>query len=152
MAPRSRRDDGPGRAEAIDARSSAWWLLTAWMTAAQKNRNCRFSEGVSPGSSRFNARVGAHRPVVVLARAVDARERLLVQQAHQAIAAGDVLHHLHRQLWWSQPTFEFSKIGATSYWLGATSLWRVLTGTPSLASSSSVSSMYASIRSGIEPK
>ena len=24
--------------------------------------------------------------------------------------------------WWSAPTFEFSKIGATSYWLGATSL------------------------------
>ena len=55
-------------------------------------------------------------------------------------------------IWWSEPTFEFSKIGATSYWLGATSLWRVLIGTPSLASSSSTSSMYASTRSGIEPK
>ena len=43
--------------------------------------------------------------------------------------------------WWSQATFEFSKIGASSYWLGATSLWRVLTGTPSLASSRSVSIM-----------
>ena len=38
-------------------------------------------------------------------------------------------------IWWSAPTFEFSKIGATSYWFGATSLWRVLIGTPSLASS-----------------
>ncbi len=37
--------------------------------------------------------------------------------------------------WWSEPTLEFSKIGATSYWAGATSLWRVLIGTPSLASS-----------------
>ena len=36
---------------------------------------------------------------------------------------------------WSQPTFEFSKIGASSYCAGATSLWRVLIGTPSLASS-----------------
>ena len=44
------------------------------------------------------ARVGAHRPVVVLARAVDAGERLLVQQADEPVAAGDVLHHLHRQL------------------------------------------------------
>jgi hypothetical protein len=42
--------------------------------------------------------VGAHRPVVVLARAVDAGERLLVQQAHQAVAARDVLQDLHRQL------------------------------------------------------
>ena len=54
--------------------------------------------------------------------------------------------------WWSQPTFEFSKIGASSYWFGATSLWRVLTGTPSFASSRSVSIMHARIRSGIEPK
>ena len=44
------------------------------------------------------ARVGAHRPVVVLARAVDAGERLLVQQADEAVAAGDVLQDLHRQL------------------------------------------------------
>ena len=49
LAPR--RWSWPG--EAIDARNSAWWTLTAWMTAVQKNRNCRFSEGVSPGSSRF---------------------------------------------------------------------------------------------------
>ena len=43
------------------------------------------------------AGVGAHRPVVVLARAVDTRERLLVQQADEAVLARDVLHHLHRQ-------------------------------------------------------
>ena len=54
--------------------------------------------------------------------------------------------------WWSEPTFEFSKIGASSYWFGATSLWRVLTGTPSFCSSRSVSSMHARIRSGIDPK
>ena len=54
--------------------------------------------------------------------------------------------------WWSEPTFEFSKIGAISYWFGATSLCRVLIGTPSLASSFSKSMMQARIRSGIEPK
>ena len=54
--------------------------------------------------------------------------------------------------WWSEPTFEFSNTGAISYWLGATSLCRVLTGTPSLASSRSVSIMHARMRSGIEPK
>ena len=46
-------------------------------------------EQVQPG-------VGAHRPVVVLARAVDAGERLLVQQADQAVAASRVLQDLHR--------------------------------------------------------
>ncbi len=54
--------------------------------------------------------------------------------------------------WWSQPTLLFSNTGATSYWFGATSLCRVLIGTPSLASSRSTSSMQARIRSGIEPK
>ena len=41
------------------------------------------------------ARVVGHRPVVVLARAVDAGERLLVQQAAQAVPVGDALHRLH---------------------------------------------------------
>ena len=54
--------------------------------------------------------------------------------------------------WWSEPTFEFSNTGAISYWLGATSLWRVLTGTPSFASSFSKSMMQARTRSGIAPK
>ena len=44
------------------------------------------------------AGVGAHRPVVVLAGAVDAGERLLVQQADEPVLAGHVLHDLHRQL------------------------------------------------------
>ena len=44
------------------------------------------------------AGVGAHRPVVVLAGAVDAGERLLVQQADEPVAARHVLHHLHREL------------------------------------------------------
>ena len=83
---------------ATDARSSSWCVLTAWMTAAQKNRNSRFSCGVVARLEQVDARVGAHRPVVVLARAVDARERLLVQQADEPVAAGDVLHDLHRQL------------------------------------------------------
>ncbi len=47
---------------------------------------------------------------------------------------------------------EFSKIGAISYWAGATSLWRVLTGMPSRRISISDSIMKASTRSGIEPK
>ena len=34
----------------------------------------------------------------MLAGAVDARKRLLVQQAHQTVALGNFLHHFHRQL------------------------------------------------------
>ena len=49
-------------------------------------------------------------------------------------------------------TFAFSNTGAISYWLGATSLWRVFTGTPTLYSSVSTSDMNAITRSGIAPK
>ncbi len=50
------------------------------------------------GFQQVVAGVGPHRPVVVLARAVYARKRLLVQKADQPVAAGHVLHDLHRQL------------------------------------------------------
>ena len=83
---------------ATDARSSAWCLFTAAMTAAQKNRNAHVLVRRVARLEQVRARVGAHRPVVVLARAVDAGERLLVQQAHEAVAARDVLQDLHRQL------------------------------------------------------
>ena len=83
---------------AIEARSSAWWTLTAWMTAVQKNRNWRFSRRRVARVEQVHSGVGAHRPVVVLAGSVHAGEGLLVQQAHQPVAARDVLHHLHRQL------------------------------------------------------
>ena len=38
---------------------------------------------------------GAERKVVVLARAVDAHEGLLVQQADEAVLGGDLLDELH---------------------------------------------------------
>ncbi len=41
------------------------------------------------------ALVGAHRPVVVLAGAVDAGERLLVDQQHEAVLLGDPPHRAH---------------------------------------------------------
>ena len=83
---------------ATEARRRPWCLSTALITAAQKNRKLMLSAGVSPGSIRLWPGVGAHRPVVVLARAVHARERLLVQQAHEAVLARDPLEHLHREL------------------------------------------------------
>ena len=50
------------------------------------------------GSSRLSPLSVAHRPVVVLARAVDPGVGLLVQQADEPVATGHVLHDLHRQL------------------------------------------------------
>ena len=59
-------------AEATDARSSPGYWCTARMTAAQNTRNCAFSCGVSPGTSRLPSVAVAEREVDVLARAVDA--------------------------------------------------------------------------------
>ena len=67
------------------------------MTAAQNTRNCALLCGVSPGASRFVV-LRAERPVQVLARAVDAGERLLVQQAGHAVLLGHALQRDHDQV------------------------------------------------------
>ena len=48
------------------------------------------------GIEQVGARVVAHAPVEVLAAAVDAGERLLVEQARQAVLRRHPPHHLHR--------------------------------------------------------
>jgi len=50
------------------------------------------------GTVQQDARVGGEAPVVVLARAVDAGKRLLVEQAGEPVALGDLLEHFHGQL------------------------------------------------------
>ena len=54
--------------------------------------------GVFSGAEQVLAEVCAERPVVVLARAVDAGEGLLVEQADKAVLFGGFLHDLHCQL------------------------------------------------------
>ena len=54
--------------------------------------------GVLTGTEEVLAEVCAERPVVVLARAVNAREGFLVEQADKAVLFGGFLHDLHCQL------------------------------------------------------
>ena len=49
------------------------------------------------GIEQVLAGVGGHRPVVVLARTVDAGERLLVQETRQTVLVGGAAQDLHRQ-------------------------------------------------------
>ena len=136
-----------------ETRRSSAYLATARMTADAEDEELGVVVRVVAGVEQVLAGVGGHRPVVVLARAVDAGERLLVQQADQAVLVGGLAQDLHDQHSGGRSRgCEFSKIGAISYWLGATSLCRVLTGTPSLNSSASTSAMHASTRSGMVPK
>ena len=73
----------------------------------------------------------AQRPVVVLARSVDARERLFMQQANVAMPPGRAAHHFHRQHVVVRGDVHVLVYGAISNWPGATSLWRVCAGMPS---------------------
>ena len=140
-------------ASAMLARSRSAWTLTPRMTASRNARNWALACGSLPGSSRFSPVVRGHRPVVVLARAVDAGERLLVDQEHQAVLRGEPAHQAHddhvvvradrRRLVDRAPSRTAP---------GATSLWRVLAGMPSRHSSRSRSIMNARIRSRIGPK
>ena len=111
-----------------------------------------FSLGVSPGLEQVVAGVGAHRPVVVLARAVDAGERLLVQQADEAVAAGDVLHDLHRQLLVVGADVRVLEDRRELVLRRRDLVVARLDRHAERCSSRSVSSMHARTRSGIEPK
>ena len=104
------------------------------------------------GLQQVVAGVGAQRPVVVLARAVDAGEGLFVQQADQAVAAGDVLRAPP-----SPAVVVGGDVGVLEHRrdlvLGRGDL--VVAGLDrdaQLHSSSSDSSMKASTRSGMAPK
>ena len=83
---------------ATDARRSCLVLVHRLQHGRAEEQELEVLVRRVAGLEQVDARVGAHRPVVVLARAVDAGERLLVQQAHEPVAARDVLHHLHGQL------------------------------------------------------
>ena len=84
------------------------------------------------GPEQVVAQVVRERPVDVLARAVDPGERLLVEQELEAVAVGHPLHGLHDQHVVIGGDVGVLEQGAISYCDGATSLCRVLTGTPSL--------------------
>ena len=137
---------------ATDARSRPWCLFTAWMTAAQKNRKLMFSAGVSPGSMRFVPVSVPIDQLLCLPEPLTPANGFSCSRQTRPYLRAVLCMSCIVSCWWSEPTFEFSNTGAISYCAGATSLWRVLTGTPSLASSRSVSIMHASTRSGIEPK
>ena len=83
---------------ATDARSSCWCCVDGLDDGRAEEQEEQVLVRRVARLEQVHARVGAHRPVVVLAGAVDAGERLLVQQADEPVAAGDVLHDLHRQL------------------------------------------------------
>jgi hypothetical protein len=117
---------------AMLARSSPCHLLTARTTAAQKTRNCMLSCGLSPGLSRLcpsSSLIDQFRCLpepFTPANGFSWRRQASPNFGAVRLIVSIVI------IWWSVATLAFSKTGAISYWLGATSLCRVLTGTPIL--------------------
>ena len=68
------------------------------MTADREDQELRVVVRRVAGVEQVLAVVGRHRPVVVLAGAVDSRERLLVQQTGQTVFRSGAAHHLRDQL------------------------------------------------------
>ncbi len=127
-------------------------LCTARMTAAQKTRNCALSCGVSPGSSRLPCVVLPNEKLTCLPEPLTPANGFSCSRQTMPYFSATRCSVTMISCWWSVARLAFSNTGATSNWPGATSLWRVLTGMPSLKSSRSHSSMNASTRSGIAPK
>ena len=65
---------------------------------AQEEQELQVVLGRASRRQQVDAVVGADGPVVVLAAAVDSREGLLMQQAHESVLLGGLLHDLHDQL------------------------------------------------------
>src|ERR1700680_3208966 len=132
-----------------DTRSNSGYLATARITAQQKTRNWALSCGVSPGLSRFSPRS------VDIDQLLCLPEPLMPANGFSWNSVTRPYFGAMRRMtsivscWWSVARLHSSKMGASSYWLGATSLWRVLTGTPSLVNSVSQSAMQAMTRSGM---
>ena len=91
--------------------------------------------------------IGGHRPVVVLATAVDAGKGLWMSSISPCCWAIRRMVDMTTMLW-SEPTDVASNTGAISNCAGATSLWRVLAGMPRRHSSRSRSIMNARTRCG----
>ena len=126
---------------ATDARSSPWCLSTALITAAQKNRKLMLSAGVSPGSIRLWPVFVPIDQLLCLPDPFTPANGFSCSRQTRPYLRATRWSTCIVSCWWSEPTFEFSNTGAISYWPGATSLWRVFTGTPRRASSSSQSIM-----------
>ena len=64
----------------------------------QEQQELGILAGGLAGLEEVFAGIGVQGPVIVLAGAVDAGERLFVEQAHHVVLVGDLLHDLHGEL------------------------------------------------------
>ena len=73
-------------------------LVHALHKGSQKQQEAGVLAGGAARLEQVVAGIGGQGPVVMLARAVDAGKGLLMEQAHQAVLPGHLLHHVHGDL------------------------------------------------------
>src|ERR1700752_1028440 len=113
-------------------RSKPCHLLTARSTAVQNTRNCRLSCGFLPGLNRLLPSLSPIDQLRCLPDPLTPANGFSCSR-HASPYLGAVRRIVSIVIiWCSVATFAFSNTGAISYWLGAPSLCRVFTGTPSL--------------------
>ena len=137
---------------AIDARSRSARMSTARITAARNTRNCMLLWVSSRGSSRLTPVSVAIDQLLCLPLPLIPAKGFSWSRHSKPCERATARSTCMVTIWWSTAMLAFSKVGAISYWLGATSLWRVFTGTPSSKRRASTSAMKARTRSGTVPK
>ena len=122
------------------------------MTAVRNSRNCAFSIGVEPGSSRFSPLSVEIDQLLCLPDPFTPSNGFSCSRQTSPWRSATFFIISIVSWLWSVAMFAVAKTGAISCWQGATSLCSVLAFTPSFQSSSSKSAMNALTRGRIEPK
>ena len=137
---------------AADTLNKSGYSSTAFITAHKNKRNCLFSCGDVPGSSKFiPSSVLIDQLLCLPEPLTPANGFSWSKQYNPCLSATFFITSIVNWLL-SVAMFVVLNIGANSCWPGATSLCFVLADIPSFQSSSSRSFMYAEILGLITPK
>ena len=93
---------------ATDARSRPWCLLTAWITAVQKNRKLVLSAGVAPGSIRLWPVSVLIDQLLCLPDPLTPANGFSCRRQTSPYLRATFCITCIVSCWWSEPTFEFS--------------------------------------------
>ena len=139
-------------AEAIEARNKSARSFTAFMILTKKDKKRRFSFGLDDGANKLMPESVAKAQLLCFPLPfIPANGFSWNSTFNLCLDATLDIKSINSALW-SQAKLASSKVGATSNWAGATSLWRVRTGMPNFNASISKSTINEFTRVGMEPK
>ena len=128
------------------------WRYTPMRVSTTKVMKRRASSGVLPGAWRIMPVSVVSDQLLCLPEPLMPAKGFSWSRQRKPCLRATLRMSDMRSMLWSTAKLHSSKIGASSNWLGATSLWRVLQGMPSSSACISRSRMNSATRSGIAPK